>query len=153
MRSVLFVCLGNICRSPAAEGVMLDVVDNAGLSDAVQVDSAGTGGWHVGNMADSRMRAAANRRGYDLQSRARQVTADDIEQFDLVIAMDQSNLENLKRLAVGRADNIHMLGEYLDADNPPDVPDPYYGGEAGFDQVLDMIERACPEILKTLMES
>ncbi|HAI10066.1 MAG TPA: protein tyrosine phosphatase [Phycisphaerales bacterium] len=153
MRSVLFVCLGNICRSPAAEGVMLDVVDNAGLSDAVQVDSAGTGGWHVGNMADSRMRAAANRRGYDLQSRARQVTADDIEQFDLVIAMDQSNLENLKRLAVGRADNIHMLGEYLDADNPPDVPDPYYGGESGFDQVLDMIERACPEILKTLMES
>tara|TARA_Y100001954_G_scaffold209759_1_gene235111 strand:+ start:1164 stop:1562 length:399 start_codon:yes stop_codon:yes gene_type:complete len=132
---------------------MLDVVDNAGLSDAVQVDSAGTGGWHVGNMADSRMRAAANRRGYDLQSRARQVTADDIEQFDLVIAMDQSNLENLKRLAVGRADNIHMLGEYLDADNPPDVPDPYYGGESGFDQVLDMIERACPEILKTLMES
>ena len=153
MRSVLFVCLGNICRSPAAEGVMLDVVDNAGLSDAVQVDSAGTGGWHVGNMADSRMRAAANRRGYDLQSRARQVTADDIEQFDLVIAMDQSNLENLKRLAVGRADNIHMLGEYLDADNPPDVPDPYYGGESGVDQVLDMIERACPEILKTLMES
>ena len=153
MRSVLFVCLGNICRSPAAEGVMLDVVDNAGLSDAVQVDSAGTGGWHVGNMADSRMRAAANRRGYDLQSRARQVTADDIEQFDLVIAMDQSNLENLKRLAVGRADNIHMLGEYLDADNPPDVPGPYYGGESGFDQVLDMIERACPEILKTLMES
>lgn len=152
MPSVLFVCLGNICRSPAGEGVMLDVVARAGLSDVVQVDSAGTGGWHVGERADARMRAAASKRGYDLQSRARQVEVSDFETFDLVIAMDQSNLENLKRLSGGKADNIHMLGEYLDADNPPDVPDPYYGGATGFDHVLDMIEEACPKILKELME-
>lgn len=132
---------------------MLDVVAKSGLSDVVKVDSAGTGGWHVGEMADSRMRAAAGARGYDLQSRARQVSAADIDQFDLVIAMDQSNLENLKRLANSKADNIHMLGEYLDADNPPDVPDPYYGGESGFDHVVDMIEEACPKILKALMEA
>jgi protein-tyrosine phosphatase len=131
---------------------MLDVVARAGLSDVVTVDSAGTGGWHVGELADARMRAAAKRRGYDLQSRARQVQVADMTTFDLVIPMDQSNLENLRRLAGSKADNIHLLGAYLDAANPPDVPDPYYGGEAGFDEVLDMLETACPKILQQLTE-
>lgn len=152
MASVLFVCLGNICRSPAAEGVMQAVVQRAGLSDSVQVDSAGTGGWHVGERADSRMRSAATRRGYDLQSRARQVVSADLNRFDLVIPMDASNLENLQRMAGGKAENIHLLGEYLDPDNPPDVPDPYYDGASGFDQVLDMLETACPRILEKLQE-
>lgn len=130
---------------------MLDVVQKAGLSGKVSVDSAGTGGWHVGNMADARMRAAAAARGYDLQSRARQVTSGDLTRFDLVVPMDQSNLENLKRMAGAGGANIRLLGEFLDAANPSDVPDPYYGGDAGFAQVLDMLEAACPKILKSLM--
>ncbi len=152
-KSVIFVCMGNICRSPAGEGVMRAMADRAGLGDRMTIDSAGTIGYHAGNRADDRMRAAAARRGYDLTSIARQVTPEDVETFDLVIAMDRDNLEDLERLAGGERDHIRMLGSFLEGhgrDDVPDVPDPYYGGEAGFERVLDMIEAACGAIIEHL---
>ncbi|MEM7624602.1 MAG: low molecular weight protein-tyrosine-phosphatase [Planctomycetota bacterium] len=154
--SVLFVCMGNICRSPAGEGVFRDLVDKRGVADTVEIDSAGTIGYHTGNPADGRMRAAAKRRGYDLTSRARQVTRDDLERFDLVVAMDQDNYDDLVALNSAERGRVRMLGSFLpeaDGDGSPlgpDVPDPYYGGADGFETVLDMIERACPAILDAL---
>lgn len=145
---VLFVCLGNICRSPTAEGVFRHKLRAAGLEDRVQVDSAGTGGWHVGKAPDSRTRQAALRRGYDLSAqRARQVEVDDFQRFDLILAMDQSNLRNLKALrpADARADlDLYLRRFELALD---EVPDPYYGGEDGFEQVLDLIEQASDALL------
>lgn len=145
---VLFVCLGNICRSPTAEGVLRHKLRAAGLDDRVQVDSAGTGDWHVGKAPDSRTRQAALRRGYDLSAqRARQVEAADFQRFDLILAMDQSNLSNLKALrpAAARADLDLYLRRYELALD--EVPDPYYGGEDGFEQVLDLIEQASDALL------
>ena len=154
-KSVIFVCMGNICRSPTGEGVMRAMVDRRGLTDRIEIDSAGTIGYHTGNPADDRMRAAAARRGYDLTSLARQVTAKDVREFDLVIAMDRDNLMDLQQLAGGEKPHIRMLGSYLDGhgrDDAPDVPDPYYGGEAGFERVLDMIEAACESIIDELVD-
>lgn len=148
---VLFVCLGNICRSPTAEGVMQAVVAEQDLDGLVEVDSAGTGGWHVGEPADARMRRAAERRGYDLASRARQVDPHDFERFDLVIAMDRSNLRDLRALVEEEPENLHLFSEFLPSGAPVDVPDPYYGGEQGFEDVLDLIEEGCPVILETLV--
>ena len=149
--AVLFVCMGNICRSPSGEGVFQHFVNEAGLEKRIRVDSAGTIGYHSGNPADARMQAAASKRGYSLDSLARQVSREDFETFDLVLAMDVENLENLDYLAGERLPHVRMLGSFLEeSDDPvrgPSVPDPYYGGEAGFEQVLDMIEAACPAIL------
>ena len=145
---VLFVCLGNICRSPTAEGVLRHKLRAAGLEDRVQVDSAGTGDWHVGKAPDSRTRIAAQRRGYDLSAlRARQVEAADFQRFDLILAMDQSNLRNLQALrpAGAQADLDLYLRRYELALD--EVPDPYYGGEDGFEQVLDLIEQASEALL------
>jgi protein-tyrosine phosphatase len=145
---VLFVCLGNICRSPTAEGVFRHKLRAAGLEDRVQVDSAGTGDWHVGKAPDSRTRQAALRRGYDLSAqRARQVEVTDFQRFDLILAMDQSNLRNLQALRPvnARADLDLYLRRYELALD--EVPDPYYGGEDGFEQVLDMIEQASDALL------
>lgn len=145
---VLFVCLGNICRSPTAEGVFRHKLRAAGLEERVQVDSAGTGDWHVGKAPDSRTRQAALRRGYDLSAqRARQVEAVDFQRFDLILAMDQSNLRNLQALrpANARADLDLYLRRYALALD--EVPDPYYGGEDGFEQVLDLIEQASDALL------
>ncbi len=145
---VLFVCLGNICRSPTAEGVLRHKLRAAGLEDRVQVDSAGTGDWHVGKVPDSRTRIAAQRRGYDLSAlRARQVEAADFQRFDLILAMDQSNLRNLQALrpAGAQADLDLYLRRYELALD--EVPDPYYGGEDGFEQVLDLIEQASEALL------
>lgn len=145
---VLFVCLGNICRSPTAEGVFRHKVREAGLVDRVEIDSAGTGDWHVGKPPDARTRAAALRRGYDLSGlRARQVSAADFSRYDLVLAMDNANLRDLKRLrsSSGKAELDLFLARYdLEID---EVPDPYYGGEDGFEQVLDLVERACDGLL------
>lgn len=145
---VLFVCLGNICRSPTAEGVFRNRLRAAGLEDRVQVDSAGTGDWHVGKAPDGRTRQAAQRRGYDLSAlRARQVEAADFQRFDLILAMDQSNLRNLQALrpANARADlDLYLRRFDLALD---EVPDPYYGGEDGFEQVLDLIEQASDALL------
>ncbi|CAK14465.1 low molecular weight protein-tyrosine-phosphatase [Pseudomonas entomophila] len=145
---VLFVCLGNICRSPTAEGVLRHQLEVAGLADVVQVASAGTGDWHVGKAPDSRTRKAALARGYDLScQRAQQVKAEHFAQFDLVLAMDKSNLRNLQALrphnAKGELDLfLRRYGAALD-----EVPDPYYGGAEGFEQVLDLIEAACRELV------
>ena len=145
---VLFVCLGNICRSPTAEGVFRHKLRAAGLEGQVQVDSAGTGDWHVGKAPDSRTRQAAQRRGYDLSAqRARQVEVADFQRFDLILAMDKSNLRNLEALRPGdaRADLDLYLRRFDLA--LEEVPDPYYGGEDGFEQVLDLIEQASDALL------
>ncbi|WP_285962203.1 low molecular weight protein-tyrosine-phosphatase [Pseudomonas tohonis] len=139
---VLFVCLGNICRSPTAEGVLRHKLREAGLDERVEVDSAGTGDWHVGKAPDMRTRQAAQRRGYDLSLlRARQVSVDDFARFDLVLAMDHSNLRDLKGLRRGGSEPDLFLRRYGLV--PEEVPDPYYGGEEGFEEVLDLIEHAC----------
>ncbi|MEO0881990.1 MAG: low molecular weight protein-tyrosine-phosphatase [Pseudomonadota bacterium] len=144
MTRVLFVCLGNICRSPGAEGVLRAKAKSRGI--AVAVDSAGTGGWHVGDPPDDRMRAAALDRGYDLSAqRARQVSPDDFETFDYILAMDASNLATLKDIAP--PGHGAVLRKLLGKD---DVPDPYYGGEDGFEHVLDLLEGAVDELLEEI---
>ncbi|WP_417731336.1 low molecular weight protein-tyrosine-phosphatase [Rosistilla oblonga] len=148
--SILFVCMGNICRSPAAEGVMRRLVEAEGMDDRITIDSAGTIGFHTGKAADRRMRAAAQQRGLELTSRARQVTAADLQAFDLVVAMDADNARDLNALADGGSANIVLLSSFLDDDWPSDVPDPYYGGDEGFEFVLEMLDAACPKILESL---
>jgi protein-tyrosine phosphatase len=145
---VLFVCLGNICRSPTAEGVLRHKLREAGLQARVEVDSAGTGDWHVGKAADLRTRQAAQQRGYDLSAlRGRQVQAADFNAFDLILAMDTSNLRDLQQLRPGNATaelDLFLRRYQLQLD---EVPDPYYGGADGFEQVLDLIEQACEGLL------
>lgn len=149
-KSVLFVCLGNICRSPTGEGVLQELVDGQGLEDRISIDSAGTAGYHIGARADSRMREHASRRGYDLRSRARKLTSADMENFDLVIAMDRENYRDIQRVHDRPTAELKMLSDFLGDDWPNDVPDPYYGGADGFEYVLDMIEAACPKIVEYL---
>ena len=152
-KRVLFVCMGNICRSPTGEGVMRHLVMSKQLDHRVHIDSAGTIGYHAGSPADARMQKSAARRGYALESRARRVTDDDLSTFDLVIAMDRENLHDLRSMDRDPQVEIRLLSDFLSDEWPIDVPDPYYGGEAGFEQVLDMIEQACPMILESLLES
>lgn len=149
-RSVLFVCLGNICRSPAAEGVMQQLVNQTDLGDKILVDSAGTAGYHIGELADARMREASSRRGIDLLSRSRKLTPADLELFDLIVAMDRENLADINLLGDQSKGSTKMLSDYLDDQWPDEVPDPYYGGADGFETVLDMLEAACPRILDEL---
>ena len=153
-QKLLFVCLGNICRSPAAEGVFLHLLKQRRLSERFVVDSAGTGGWHVGNPADRRMQAAANRRGIDLPSRARQICLDDFSSFDLVLTMDDDNLAAVRGLAqeagAGATATITPMLHYARNFSETEVPDPYYGGEAGFEHVLDLLEDACANLLDEL---
>ena len=151
MKRLLFVCLGNICRSPTAEGVTRAILRERGLEDRVEVDSAGTGSWHVGEQADPRMRQAASRRGYDLTSRARQVRPEELVEWDLVVAMDASNLEDLRGLPEAGAVDLRLFSEFLEDGEPRDVPDPYYGGASGFDRVIDLLERGCPRIVDDLV--
>ena len=148
---ILFVCLGNICRSPTAEGVMQRVVEQAGAD--ITVDSAGTGGWHAGERADARMRKHAAKRGYDLISRARAFDRRvDFEAFDLIVAMDDSNLSNLRRQdRDGRyAHKLVKMTDYCTQHPHSEVPDPYYGGSQGFELVIDIIEDAAQGLLAEL---
>ena len=147
---VQFVCLGNICRSPAAEGIMSSVVARAGLADKIIVDSAGTAGYHTGKSPDRRMIAAAARRGFDLQSRAKQFERSFLKERNLIIAMDRDNFREIQRHDSGVARNVKLFSEYLGDNWPNDVPDPYYGGEDGFEYVLDMLEAGCPKILEQI---
>jgi len=150
---LLFVCLGNICRSPAAEGVFLHLLAREGLEQAFQVDSAGTGGWHRGQPADARMRAAAARRGITLASRARQIETADLLRFDRILTMDDANLAEVRKLARGvehRA-RIEPITRYGCRPEITEVPDPYYGGPGGFEQVLDLLDEACAGLLKHLL--
>lgn len=150
---VLFVCLGNICRSPAAETVFASLVSEAGLTEEFNIDSAGTGGWHVGEAADPRMRQAAQRRGLSITSIARQVTRDDFDRFDVIVAMDATNARALAQMApAGQASKVVLFRNY-DPDLPgADVPDPYYGGSNGFDEVLDIASRAGRGLLAALTQ-
>ena len=156
MVRVLFVCLGNICRSPTAHGVLLEKIRQRGLSSRIDVDSAGTGAWHIGKSPDARAMATASVQGYDLSPlRARQVCVDDFGQFDIIIAMDKNNLADLQALfASGHSkgtEPVLFLSEYL-ADQPIlDVPDPYYGGDEGFEQVLNLVEKACDNLLDSIV--
>jgi protein-tyrosine phosphatase len=147
-----FVCLGNICRSPTAEGVMLHLVREAGLERRVLIDSAGTGAWHQGERADSRSRAEAQSRGIDLPSIARQFTARDFDAFDYVIAMDRKNLADLTRMVESDAHErkLHLLRSFDPASDGADVPDPYYGGDDGFARVFDICEAGCRGLLAHL---
>ena len=146
MSSVLFVCLGNICRSPAAEGVLSHYVSRHPLTEPLDIDSAGTHDYHIGATADPRMLDAAERRGYQLTSRARQIQANDLQSFDLTIAMDHENLAHVQLLDSHPKSQVVLLSHFLDPTWPAEVPDPYFGGDEGFDTVLDMLEAACPGI-------
>lgn len=150
--SVLFVCLGNICRSPAAEGCFLRLIAREGLLDSFTVDSAGTGDWHVGKPADQRMRDAAARRGIVLPSRARQIRPSDLDTFDHILTMDPDNEAAVRQLARGlraRA-TIQPMVRFCRRSQPPEVPDPYYGGPEGFEHVLDLLEDASEGLLESL---
>ena len=151
---LLFVCLGNICRSPTAHGVFRDLALQAGPGLVQRVDSAGTAGYHVGEPPDRRTQAAARARGYDLSSlRARQVAASDLQEFDLLLAMDRANLAQLHMLA-GRAPGCRarpvLFLEYAGHPSMSEVPDPYYGGPEGFEAVLDLVEDASRRLLARL---
>lgn len=150
---VLFVCLGNICRSPTAEGVMRHQLQQAGLAAQVAVDSAGTAAWHIGKAPDPRTCAAAAQRGYRLHElRARQVQAEDFARFDLILAMDHDNLRELQRLrpdsAGAELDLLLRRGGLAEHE----VPDPYYGGSDGFERVLDLVESACERLIEQIRE-
>uniref|UniRef100_UPI0040568D22 low molecular weight protein-tyrosine-phosphatase n=1 Tax=Alistipes sp. TaxID=1872444 RepID=UPI0040568D22 len=152
---ILFVCLGNICRSPAAEAMLRLLVEREGLSDGVEIDSAGTYGGHSGERSDPRMRRAAAARGIEMTHRARQVREEDFERFDRIIAMDDNNYEALFRLAPDRAagQKIYRFREFLRRN--PDwsyIPDPYYEGHEGFELVLDLLEDGCQTIVDELKQ-
>jgi low molecular weight protein-tyrosine phosphatase len=160
---LLFVCLGNICRSPTAEGVMRALVARAGLSESIDLDSAGTGRWHVGSAPDERATVAAGARGISLEGCARQVTAEDFLEFDLLLAMDRSNLRELQRVAGSEeqrararllrefdpASRAHSPEGWVGADL--DVPDPYYGSPGGLEEVLELVQAACEGLLAQIV--
>ncbi|CAN0622041.1 Low molecular weight protein-tyrosine-phosphatase [Burkholderia multivorans] len=152
--SICFVCLGNICRSPTAEGVMRHQVEAAGLGEWIEIDSAGTGDWHVGEPPDARAQAAALARGYDLSAlRARQVSAADFERFDFILAMDAANLAELRRRCPpAHRGKVRLLMEFASGVPAQEVTDPYFGGAQGFEQVLDQCEAACEGLLGTLRQ-
>jgi protein-tyrosine phosphatase len=154
-KRVLFVCLGNICRSPAAEAVLRRWAAKHSPEVELDVSSVGTIDIHVGERPDPRMRSAGEARGYRFTSRARCVCPEDLhpERYDLVIAMDRENLAALRQLAPASAGNIFLLSEFLDDNWPDEVPDPYYGGSHGFERVLDIIEASCPAIMKKLIST
>jgi protein-tyrosine phosphatase len=148
---VLFVCMGNICRSPTAEGVFRALLARDRLEERVYVDSAGTGGWHAGEQPDRRAQAAAKKRGYDLSGqRARQVTLNDFHHFHVIAAMDEDNLNHLHSIApTSHRERVRLLLDFADPPLPTrEVPDPYYGGVDGFDHVLDLVEAGCEGLLR-----
>lgn len=150
--SVLFVCLGNICRSPTAHGVFVKKVEDAGLTHLIKIDSAGTAAWHIGKSPDSRSTAAARKRGYDLSPlRARQAVRDDFEHFDYVLAMDTQNLSDLQQLLPSDYSGcLDLFLSFHPNTSLRSVPDPYYGGESGFEEVLDLVEIAADALLHQL---
>lgn len=155
MVKVLFVCMGNICRSPTAHGVFRDLVKQAGLQKKIEIDSAGTGPWHVGKAPDSRAKTTAKKRGIKIDDlKARQVKVEDFDKFDYVLAMDESNLADLKALADPgcRAKIKLFLDDYHPENDHREVPDPYYGGQAGFEHVFDLVDGASKKLLEEIIE-
>lgn len=150
---VLFVCLGNICRSPSAEGVFRQLVGQAGLADRIHTDSCGTGNWHVGKAPDARALAAARQRGIDISDlRARQITERDLDRYDYVLVMDRQNLADVKDLWHQNGGTEPVLFLSFGTSSHKEVPDPYYGGEEGFEQVLDLIQDAGEGLLNDIRE-
>jgi protein-tyrosine phosphatase len=149
---ILFICMGNICRSPSAEGMFRHVLAKRAPQLAVEVDSAGTHDYHLGETPDARALAAARRRGIDIsQLRARLIAADDFERFDLILAMDEENVRELRtRADVASHDRIRLIMEYAPEAPRRAVPDPYYGGEQGFEEVLDLLEEAMEGLIDSL---
>ena len=149
---VLFVCMGNICRSPTAEAVLRELATRRGLAHRLEADSAGTHGWHAGEPPDARAQAHGARRGYDLGAlRARRVQSDDFERFELVLAMDRDNLAHLRSICPPGADaRLRLLMEFARRHPVDEVPDPYYGAADGFERVLDMVEDACEGLIDHL---
>tara|TARA_Y100001933_G_C18992355_1_gene561118 strand:+ start:2145 stop:2618 length:474 start_codon:yes stop_codon:yes gene_type:complete len=153
--SVLFVCLGNICRSPAAEAIFLKLLNSQGLQDDFLVDSAGTGSWHVGKDADSRMRLAAKQRGIMITSKARQIDINDFINFNYILAMDNSNFENIMKIknreSQSNFSKVIKLQEFSSSFSEKEVPDPYFGGEEGFNYVLDILEDSVNGFLQSVI--
>lgn len=150
---ILFVCLGNICRSPAAEGLMRARIEEAGLQQKIEVDSAGTGAYHIGDLPDKRMRVHAGHRGYNLTHRARQVKRSDFSNFDLIVGMDTSNIRNLQNLAATSEEEakiVPMIDFVGSATRYDHIPDPYYEGSEGFELVLDLLEDGTRNLLELL---
>ncbi len=150
---ILFVCLGNICRSPSAHGIMESILLSQGLDDDILVDSAGTYGGNAGSLPDSRMRKAAIKRGYHLTHRSRRVTDEDFKEFDIIVAMDNENIRNLKQIANSceEVDKIIPMARFIDNNPNYDyIPDPYYEGSEGFELVLDLLENACSNLLTAI---
>jgi protein-tyrosine phosphatase len=155
MVKVLFVCMGNICRSPTAEGVFRSLVEREGLTDLVYIDSAGTHAYHIGEPPDVRAQAAAVRRGIDISGlRGRRAEREDVEVFDYVLAMDQENFDNLVALAPkGYEARVRLFLDFAPQRPEREVPDPYFGGAAGFERVLDMIEEAARGLLDDIRKN
>lgn len=152
---LLFVCLGNICRSPAAEEIMRSILQEAGLEKTIQVDSAGLIGYHQGELPDARMRSHAARRGYRLTHHSRPVGVEDFYDFDLVLAMDDSNFSKLRRLAPSPEEEskVCRMTDFLQHIQADHVPDPYYGGADGFENVLNILEDACQGLLRHIQQN
>lgn len=152
---ILFVCLGNICRSPAAQGIMQSLLDKHNLNEKIAVDSAGTYGGHAGDLPDYRMRAHAINRGYNLTHRSRRITGSDFEIYDMIVAMDASNYRNLSQMAatIEEENKIIMMSKFIRKyPNYDYVPDPYYEGPDGFELVLDLLEDACEALLQHIIK-
>lgn len=153
---ILFVCLGNICRSPAAEGIMRAIVDDKPDAADWEIDSAGTGGYHIGDQPDRRMRVHARERGINLVHTCRRVSESDFDRFDMIIGMDDSNISNLRAIAptIEAEKKIHRMAEFLDPGMRYGyIPDPYYEGSEGFELVLDLLQNGCENLYKKLIES
>ncbi len=154
--SILFICLGNICRSPAGEGIMKSLIKKEGLEDKFEIDSAGIGGWHIGQLPDSRMRKCGREHGYDFSSRARQFEKSDFKKFDTIVVMDNENYRAVTSMASSQADKdkVVRMADFLTSHREyTTVPDPYYGDYSDFELVITLLEDACESLLNHLKAS